>query len=160
MNLSDKHYLLLLLLCPLVAFGFKPVEGFCEVEKPALGGLDVVAYFLKGEPEEGSVFYHVYHEDRVWWFSCRDHRERFRKNPRRYLPYFEGVPLAAYRRQKLPEVDPNAFVIEQGRLQLFESEDRLQMWEIRRDLNALPVAASPISVADTSDHPAAEEHAH
>ncbi len=82
----------------------------------ALQGYDPVAFFTDGKPVKGSEqFVRSYH-GAVYYFATKEHRDLFAKDPAKYEPSFGGYCAYGVSRDKLVEIDINAWQIVDGRL--------------------------------------------
>jgi hypothetical protein len=96
-----------------------------DAEDLAIRGYDTVAYFTQGRPVEGSPeFEHVWQEAR-WRFASAEHRALFAGDPDRYAPQFGGFCTGGMGLGQLAPIDPEAWVIVEGRLYLhYDKEGR------------------------------------
>jgi hypothetical protein len=96
-----------------------------DAEDLAIRGYDTVAYFTDGRPVEGSPeFEHVWQEAR-WRFASAEHRALFAGDPDRYAPQFGGFCTGGMGLGQLSPIDPEAWVIVEGRLYLhYDKEGR------------------------------------
>ena len=96
-----------------------------DAEDLAIRGYDTVAYFTEGRPVEGSPeFEHVWQEAR-WRFASAEHRALFAGDPDRYAPRFGGFCTGGVGLGRLSPIDPEAWVIVEGRLYLhYDKEGR------------------------------------
>ncbi|MEM9799568.1 MAG: YHS domain-containing (seleno)protein [Planctomycetota bacterium] len=99
----------------------------------ALGGYDPVSYFEEGGPVRGSAELTATHSGATYWFATAAHRDAFSANPERYAPAFGGWCAWAVAGDEgaLVEVDPQSFLIQDGRLLLFYDgmfADTRKMW--------------------------------
>ncbi len=87
----------------------------------ALGGYDPVSYFAEGggEPRPGDPSLTAEHEGRRYRFASAANRERFVADPARYEPAYGGWCAYAVAHGYKFEVDPESYMIEDGRLLLF-----------------------------------------
>lgn len=89
-----------------------------DAEQLAILGYDTVAYFTDGRPVEGSPeFEHVW-QDARWRFASAEHRALFAGDPDRYAPRFGGFCTGGIALGNLGPIDPEAWVIVDGRLYL------------------------------------------
>ena len=89
-----------------------------DAEDLAILGYDTVAYFTDGRPVKGSPeFEHVW-QDARWWFASAEHRTLFAGDPDRYAPQFGGFCTGGMGLGRLAPIDPEAWVIAEGRLYL------------------------------------------
>ena len=85
----------------------------------AIGGYDVVAYFLPGKAIKGiegnaSIFDGV-----TYLFSSVENKKVFEGNPEKYLPQYEGYCALAVSYGKKISIDPHTFKIVDDKLYLF-----------------------------------------
>jgi len=88
----------------------------------ALQGYDPVAYFAAGggKPTKGKAALAVEHEGVVYHFANETHRKRFAADPAAFEPSFGGYcAYALAKTGDLVEIDPESFLIEDGRLLVF-----------------------------------------
>ncbi len=96
------------------------LPGAVSAEPPiALRGYDPVAYFTVGKPVRGTPeIAHEWDEQR-YLFSTKEHRERFKAEPLRYVPQFAHLCTMALTRGKVIDANPEYWVISDGKLYLF-----------------------------------------
>lgn len=95
----------------------------------ALKGYDVVAYFTEGRAVEGdAAFEHVLDGVR-YRFASAANRERFAREPRRFLPQYGGFCAWAVSRGYTADTDPLAWKVVGGRLFLNYSTSVQRKWE-------------------------------
>lgn len=84
-----------------------------------LKGYDPVAYFTEGKPVKGDPkFSHTWDEGR-YHFANSKHRDMFAADPERYSPQFGGYCTGSMSRNVRNEADPDAWVIQDGKLYVF-----------------------------------------
>lgn len=85
----------------------------------AIGGYDVVAYF-SGTAKKGFEAYSTKHNKTTYQFSSKENLEAFKKNPKQYLPQFDGYCAwgVGAKDSKFP-INPETFDIVDGKLYLF-----------------------------------------
>jgi hypothetical protein len=95
----------------------------------ALKSYDVVAYFTEGRAVEGvAAFEHVLDGVR-YRFASAANRDRFAREPRRFLPQYGGFCAWAVSRGYTADTDPLAWRIVDGRLFLNYSRSVQRKWE-------------------------------
>ena len=112
-------------------------SAVCAPTGVALGGYDVVSYFVDG-PQLGSAEYTQVYDTLTYQFVSQAHLDRFREAPDRYLPKYRGWCSATLSMGRLACPDFTNYKIEDGQLLLFERigfANGLDMW------NADPVTA-------------------
>jgi YHS domain-containing protein len=95
----------------------------------ALQGYDPVAFFTEGKPVKGSDQFISRHEGAIYKFASAEHKASFVKEPAKYEPAFGGYCAYGVSRNKLVEIDVEAFQIIDGRLILQYSKG------VRNDFN-------------------------
>jgi hypothetical protein len=105
----------------LVTFCSAAVAGELMNAEPgglAVKGYDVVAYFTAGAPTPGNPdIEHVWRDVR-WRFSSVDNRAAFAAEPNRYAPRYGGFCAGGIALGQTSQIDPEAFVIVDGKLYL------------------------------------------
>ena len=82
-------------------------------------GYDVVAYFTKGKPVQGSDKHEFVYGGVTWRFANAEHRAMFEANPEKYAPQYGGFCSWGAANGKLFDVDPaNGWTIVDGKLYL------------------------------------------
>jgi YHS domain-containing protein len=96
----------------------------------ALSGYDPVAYFPEGggKAVKGSAEHTATHRGVTYRFTSEQNRERFLAEPARFEPAYGGWCAWAMARGKQVEVDPEAYVLEEGRLLLFYNRAKRDEW--------------------------------
>lgn len=84
----------------------------------AIQGYDPVAFFTDNKPVKGKPELVVRHNGASYYFASREHREQFKADPAKYEPAFGGYCAYGVSRNKLVEVDVDAFQIVDGKLLL------------------------------------------
>ena len=103
------------------AFAVKQTGGEYNTMYAGLGakGYDVVAYFTKGKPTEGSSHYTSSYGGVTWQFANEENRDMFAANPAKYTPQYGGFCAWGVSVGKLFDVDPvNGWKIVDGKLYL------------------------------------------
>lgn len=88
----------------------------------ALGGFDPVAYFPEGggQATKGFVQRDYKHDGVTYRFASEANRERFRANPEKYLPAYNGwCAWAMAELNAKVDVEPASFTIYNGKLYVF-----------------------------------------
>lgn len=99
----------------------------------AVDGHDVVAYFSRGEPVEGSAEHSIEWNGAEWRFASAEHLERFRADPERYAPAYGGFCAYAVAEGDTARGDPQYWAIHDGRLYLNYNADIQARWESDRE---------------------------
>lgn len=95
----------------------------------ALKGFDPVAYFTQNKPLKGKPEFKSTRDGATYYFASEENKARFDKEPDKFEPAFGGFCAYGVSRNKLVEIDPEAFQIVEGRLLLQYSKG------IRSDFN-------------------------
>jgi YHS domain-containing protein len=86
----------------------------------AIGGYDLVAYFLPGKATKGNPEIKATHKTIIYYFSTAANRDAFVAGPDKYLPQFDGwCALAVGQQKKKVNINPETFKVTDGRLYLF-----------------------------------------
>jgi len=94
-----------------------------DADGVAILGYDTVAYFTDGHPVKGSPDFEYAWQDALWRFASAEHRTVFASNPERYAPQFGGFCTGAMRFGEMVPIDPEAWVIVEGRLYLHNDKE-------------------------------------
>jgi len=103
-------------------------EGPPEGRRIALRGYDPVAYFADGQPARGSREHWYAFDDVVYLFRSAQHRERFVADPERFAPQYDGYCAGGVSKGYKVEPDPEAWLIANGKLFVFEFQERVPMF--------------------------------
>jgi len=95
----------------------------------AIQGYDPVAYFTDNKPIKGQPAFSSSYHGATYLFASKDHKTLFDNAPDKYEPAFGGYCAFGVSRNKLVEIDPEAFQIVDGRLLVQYSKN------IRDDFN-------------------------
>lgn len=99
----------------------------------AVGGHDVVAYFTRGEPVEGSSEYSTRWRGAEWRFASEAHLQRFRADPARYAPAYGGHCALAVAQGTTAAGDPAYWAIHDDRLYLNYDAESQRQWNADRE---------------------------
>jgi YHS domain-containing protein len=98
----------------------------------AIQGYDPVAFFTDSKPVKGKPEFVARHAGATYLFATKEHRDLFRADPAKYEPAFGGYCAFGVSRNRLIEVDVDAFQIVEGKLLLQYSKG------VRADFNQDP----------------------
>jgi hypothetical protein len=124
-----------ILLLSVAAFSVAaPALAFANEEPPegrrvALKGYDPVAYFEDGQPAKGSREFWFGYDDVIYIFRSAEHRAKFVADPERYAPQFAGYCAGGVSKGYKTEPDPEAWLIANGKLFVFEFKDRVPFFK-------------------------------
>jgi YHS domain-containing protein len=96
----------------------------------AIQGYDPVAFFTDGKPLKGDAKFVAKHGGAIYQFASKEHKDLFKADPAKYEPEFGGYCAYGVSRNKLVEIDVDAFQIVDGKLLLQYSKG------VRDDFNA------------------------
>ena len=97
-------------------------------ESVGAAGYDPVAYFPEGgvKPQRGLIKFTWDLEGVTYRFASEDHLNRFKQDPKKYAPIYGGwCAWAVGAIAKRVDVDPESFVIHDGKLCLFYRDPEL-----------------------------------
>ena len=104
----------------------------------AIKGYDPVAYFVEGRAAKGTASVAYDFDGYRYLFSSAKNRDLFAANPDRYVPQFASLCAAGLADGRKVEADPTAFVVQDGRLYLFEAARGVE--RVRKDPSLLTKA--------------------
>lgn len=84
----------------------------------AIQGYDPVAFSTDGKPVKGKPEFPARHNGALYYFASKEHRDLFKADPAKYEPAFGGYCAYGVSRNKLVEIDVDAFQVVDGRLLL------------------------------------------
>jgi YHS domain-containing protein len=115
-----KKFALFLLAVGLALPVFAQTKTLLNLDKSgyAIQGYDPVAFFTDHKPVKGDPKFLFKHDGAIYFFASKEHRELFRANPAKYEPEFGGYCAYGVSRNKLVEIDVDAFQIVDGKLLL------------------------------------------
>jgi len=110
-----------LLVALLVFVGFEAGAQIDPVDKKgiAIGGYDVIAYFLPGKATKGSENNASSFHGVTYLFASPENKKIFDRNPEIYLPQYDGYCALAVSYGKKISIDPQTFKIVDNKLYLF-----------------------------------------
>ncbi len=116
--------IILMLLVGLLSSYFKMAQSFahnvCQSDGTAVGGFDLVSYRQEGGPVFGSTKFVIDYKGLTYRFANESNLLRFRENPEKFLPEYDGVCAVALAHGRVICPDYGNFKIENDRLLLFE----------------------------------------
>ena len=101
-----------------------------DVSGVAIQGYDPVAFFTDNKPVKGEQKFLVKHDGAIYFFASKEHKDLFKADPVKYTPEFGGYCAYGVSKNKLVEIDVDAFQIVDGKLLLQYSKG------VRDDFNA------------------------
>jgi hypothetical protein len=96
----------------------------------AVKGYDTVAYFTEGRARKGDSQFEAVWQDAHWLFANAEHRDLFKAHPELYAPQYGGFCASYMAEGGIAEVDPEAWIIVDGKLYLnWSKEGRDELME-------------------------------
>jgi YHS domain-containing protein len=119
-NLVMKKLFLALLVATVALPLAAQTKTLLNVDKNSLAiqGYDPVAFFTEGKPVKGKPEFAARHDGALYYFATKEHRDVFKADPAKYEPAFGGYCAYGVSRNKLIEIEVDAFQIVDGRLLL------------------------------------------
>lgn len=127
-----KKLLLSLTLAWLALPAFAQTKTLLNLDKTGLAiqGYDPVAFFTDHKPVKGDPKFVLKQGGAVYFFASKEHKELFKAGPAKYEPEFGGYCAYGVSRNRLVEIDVDAFQIVDGKLLLQYSQG------VRNNFNA------------------------
>lgn len=94
----------------------------------AIKGYDTVAYFIVGQPVEGSDEYSMEYNGATWLFSSQENLELFQADPEKYAPQYGGYCAYAVANNSTASIKPELFTIHEGKLYLNYNDSVNEKW--------------------------------
>ena len=115
-----KKLSLILLLLGLALPVFAQTKTLLNLDSDGLAiqGYDPVAFFTDQKPVKGDAKFVFKHDGAIYYFASKEHRDLFKENPAKYEPVYGGYCAYGVSRNKLVEIDVDAFQIVDGKLLL------------------------------------------
>jgi YHS domain-containing protein len=117
-----KKIILSLMLASLAmpVFAQTSIKTLVNVDKTgvAIQGYDPVAFFTDNKPVKGDGKFLVKRDGAIYFFATKEHKDLFKADPAKYEPEFGGYCAYGVSRNKLVEIDVDAFQIVDGKLLL------------------------------------------
>ncbi len=104
----------------------------------AIHGFDPVSYFA-GKPKSGNKRFTAKHAGVEYQFANKTSAKKFESAPEDYLPAYGGWCAFGLAKGYQIEIDPRAYLIEDGKLMFFKDGQVLEMW--KREAKELESAA-------------------
>ncbi len=126
-----KVILGLVLIMSSVVFAQDKMANNIDNSNIALQGYSPVSYLDLGLAQKGNKTYKSEHNKVVYYFTSAEQKNTFDKNPGKYLPQYGGFcAFGCYAGAKF-RVDPNKFIVEDGKYYLYLNNvelDAKQLW--------------------------------
>ena len=99
----------------------------------ALDGYDPVAFFIDGKPMHGDLNISATHQGATYFFTSKDHKNKFESDPEAYVPQYGGYCAFGVAAGALFPVDINTWQIRNGKLYLNLNPDILEQFNKKFD---------------------------
>ncbi len=130
-NVIKSSILVLALIVSSVGFAQDKAANNIDNSNIALAGYSPVSYLDLGLAQVGNKAYKSEYKKVAYYFTSADQKATFDKNPKRYLPQYGGYcAFGTYAGAKF-RVDPNKFLVKDGKYYLFLNNvelDAKQLW--------------------------------
>jgi YHS domain-containing protein len=115
-----KTLSLILLAVGLALPAFAQGKALLNLDKSgiAIQGYDPVAFLTEHPPGNGAPQFLFKQDGAIYFFASKEHQDLFKENPAKYEPEFGGYCAYGVSRNKLVEIDIDAFQIVNERLLL------------------------------------------
>lgn len=123
--------LILLVMVSLFTHVVKGQSNNVDDSKIALQGYSPVSYLDLGIAQKGLKEYKASHDGLNYYFTSKDQVKKFEANPEMYLPQYGGYCAFGVSVGAKFRVDPNKFVVKDGKYFLFLYDlevDAQQLW--------------------------------
>ena len=95
-----------------------------------LKGYDPVAYFVNGQPTNGTERYSFVWKGVTYRFASEENLKRFKTDPEKYLPQYGGYCSYAMSLNRIADVDPSRWAIVNGKLYLNNGFVAQRLWSL------------------------------
>jgi len=126
-----KTYILALVLAGLALPALAQTKTLLNLDRAgvAIQGYDPVAFFTEHQPVKGRPEFVAKRDGAIYYFASKADRDLFLKAPAQYEPAYGGWCAYGVSRNRLVEIDVDAFQVVDGRLLLQYSKS------VREDFN-------------------------
>ncbi|MEA3148806.1 MAG: hypothetical protein QOI53_4471 [Verrucomicrobiota bacterium] len=100
-----------------------------------LKGYDAVAYFKQKKAVKGDPKYSSTYGGATYYFASAADKATFDKSPAKYAPQYGGYCANAMLKGKLNDIDPNAFLVYNGKLYVCTGEPQLKHFRAKPEAN-------------------------
>lgn len=99
---------------------FAQTKSLLNLDKSgvAIQGYDPVAFFTDHKPVKGDPKFVSKRDGAIYFFASKEHKDLFNADPTKYEPVFGGYCAYGVSRNKLVEIDVDAFQVMDGKLLL------------------------------------------
>ena len=126
-----KKYLLSLAIAALALPALAQTKTLLNLDSSgvAIQGYDPVAFFTDSKPVKGDPKFVSKRDGAIYLFASKEHKDLFNADPAKYEPAFGGYCAYGVSRNRLVEIDVEAYQIVDGKLLLQYSKS------VRDDFN-------------------------
>lgn len=120
-----------MLLFTTIGFSQNKANYNIDDSKIALQGYSPVSYLDLGIAQKGLKEHKATYDGLAYYFTSEDQKKAFEANPKKYLPEYGGYCAFGVSVGAKFRVDPNKFVVKDGKYYLFLYDlevDALQLW--------------------------------
>lgn len=105
-------------------------KALVNIDSQGVGahGYDPVAFFTEGKAVKGAPQWQSSYGGAIYYFQSSANRDVFDKEPAKYAPQYGGYCAMALTMGKLEDVDPNYFLVHEGKLLLQRNEKAHMMF--------------------------------
>jgi YHS domain-containing protein len=120
-----------LMLATLIAPGVRAesASDVNQIDGVALHGFDPVAYFTQNKAVKGEAQFTAEYRGVTYEFNSKENQAAFQANPAKYVPQYGGFCALAAAYGKKADIDPYAFAINDGKLNVFYRDKALQAYQ-------------------------------
>jgi len=100
-----------------------------QTEGKAINGYDAVAYFSDNRPVKGHDSLSTEWNNSTWFFSTKENRDAFKKNPELYAPQYGGYCSYGTSNGYKAPTQPDAWTIVEGKLYFNYNKKVKESWD-------------------------------
>ena len=142
-NLIKTTVMTLAFLVGTISYAQDKKANNIDDSKIGLQGYSPVSYLDMGLAQRGSKQFKSTHKGIAYYFTSKEQKRTFDNNPEKYMPQFGGFcAFGVYAGAKF-RVDPNKFVVSNGKYYLFLNDvevDAKQLWIAKEESKLLATA--------------------
>jgi YHS domain-containing protein len=115
----------------------------------ALQGYDPISYFRSDKVRTGNNQYQQVYKGKRYTFVSEENQQMFAAHPEQFLPQFGGYCAHSATARNPVAGDPSIYVVEEGKLFLFSSEEAKNNWPVEitnQQVSLVPLALQGFDV--------------
>jgi YHS domain-containing protein len=112
-----------------------PIPSVNAAAGVALKGYDPVAYFVAGQPVEGSDRFQTVWQGVTYRFASTEDRDKFAADPEKYAPQYGGFCAFAAANDRIADIDPGDWAVVDGKLYLNNNDIAQALWSVDKSGN-------------------------